>query len=113
MLGEQLKTENDLQGLATPEAFAVRAAYYFDHYNHVHAFREGNGRTLQATFAEIAYQAGYQLDFSREYEQLNPARDQGIVSLYGAGHKQRDLQALRGLASAPIPPGRKVEGADR
>ena len=105
-LGEQLKLENNLKGLPTSEAFAERAAYYFDHYNHVHAFREGNGRTLQATFAEIAYQAGYQVDFNREHEKLNPARDQGIVSLHGAGHKDRDLQALRDLFArntTPLP----------
>ncbi|GAA4506774.1 hypothetical protein GCM10023172_36450 [Hymenobacter ginsengisoli] len=105
-LGEQLKQENNLKGLPTPEAFAERAAYYFDHYNHVHAFREGNGRTLQATFAEIAYQAGYQVDFNREHEKLNPARDQGIVGLHGAGHKDWDLQALRDLFArntTPLP----------
>ncbi|SHM10505.1 Fic/DOC family protein [Hymenobacter psychrotolerans] len=105
-VGEQLKQENNLKGLPTPEAFAERAAYYFDHYNHVHAFREGNGRTLQATFAEIAYQAGYQVDFNQEHEKLNPARDQGIVGLHGAGHKDRDLQALRELFArntTPLP----------
>lgn len=105
-LGEQLKQENNLKGLPTPEAFAAQAAYYFDHYNHVHAFREGNGRTLQATFAELAYQAGYQVDFNREHEKLNPARDQGIVGLHGAGHKDRDLQALRDLFArntTPLP----------
>ncbi|WP_426491502.1 Fic/DOC family protein [Hymenobacter sp. 102] len=96
-LGEQLKLENNLKGLPTPEAFAERAAYYFDHYNHVHAFREGNGRTLQAAFSELAQQAGYRMDFGREHEKLNPARDQGIVSLHGAPHKKRDLQALRDL----------------
>lgn len=96
-LGEQLKLENNLKGLPTSEAFAERAAYYFDHYNHVHAFREGNGRTLQATFTEIAYQAGYQVDFSQEHEKLNPARDQGIVSLHGPQHREKDLQALRDL----------------
>jgi fido (protein-threonine AMPylation protein) len=112
-LGEQLKRENNLKGLPTPEAFAERAAYYFDHYNHVHAFREGNGRTLQATFAEIAYQAGYQVDFNWEYEKLNPARDQGIVSLHGGPHKERDLQALRELFArntTPLP-GPEAEAA--
>lgn len=112
-LGEQLKQENNLKGLPTPEAFAERAAYYFDHYNHVHAFREGNGRTLQATFAELAYQAGYQLDFNNEHEKLNPARDQGIVSLYGTGNKERDLQALRDLFArntTPLP-GLEAEAA--
>ncbi|WP_156126545.1 Fic/DOC family protein [Hymenobacter sp. DG25B] len=112
-LGEQLKLENNLKGLPTPETFAERAAYYFDHYNHVHAFREGNGRTLQATFAEIAYQAGYQVDFNREHEKLNPARDQGIVSLHGAGHKELDLQALRDLFArntTPLP-GPEAEAA--
>ncbi|QKG55030.1 Fic family protein [Hymenobacter sp. BRD67] len=105
-LGEQLRQENNLKGLPTVEAFAERAAYYFDHYNHVHAFREGNGRTLQATFSELAYQAGYQIDFSKEHPQLNPARDQGIVALHGIQHKDRDLAALRELLTrntTPLP----------
>ena len=105
-LGQQLRQENNLKGLPTPEAFAERAAYYFDQYNHVHAFREGNGRTLQATFSELAYQAGYQIDFSREHQQLNPARDQAIVALHGSQHKDRDLEALRGLLTrntTPLP----------
>jgi len=112
-LGEQLKQENNLKGLPTPKAFAERTAYYLDHYDHMHVFREGNGRTLQATFAEIAYQAGYQVDFNREYEKPNPARNQGIVSLYGAGHKQRDLQALRDLSARNTTslPGPEAEAA--
>ena len=112
-LGEQLKLENNLKGLPTPAAFAERTAYYFDHYNHVHAFREGNGRTLQATFSELAQQAGYRVDFSREHEQLNPARDQGIVSLHGAPHCEKDLQALRDLLArntTPLP-GPEAEAA--
>lgn len=112
-LGAQLKAENNLKGLPTPEAFAERAAYYFDHYNHVHAFREGNGRTLQAAFSELAYQAGYQVDFGREHEKLNPARDQGIVSVHGAPHREKDLQALRELFArntTPLP-GPEAEAA--
>lgn len=112
-LGEQLKQENNLKGLPTSAAFAERAAYYFDHYNHVHAFREGNGRTLQAAFSELAQQAGYRVDFSREHEQLNPARDQAIVSLHGAPHREKDLQALRDLFArntTPLP-GPKAEAA--
>ncbi|GAB3242841.1 hypothetical protein GCM10027346_39240 [Hymenobacter seoulensis] len=105
-LGEQLKQENNLKGLPTPAAFAERAAYYFDHYNHVHAFREGNGRTLQAAFSELAQQAGYRVDFAQEHEKLNPARDQGIVSMHGALHREKDLQALRDLFArntTPLP----------
>ncbi|GAC1371347.1 MAG: hypothetical protein NVSMB30_10920 [Hymenobacter sp.] len=112
-LGEQLKQENNLKGLYTPAAFAERVAYYFDHYNHVHTFREGNGRTLQAAFSELAQQAGYRIDFSREPEKLNPARDQGIVSLHGAPHKDRDLQSLRDLFArntTPLP-GAQAEAA--
>ncbi|MBG8555825.1 Fic/DOC family protein [Hymenobacter guriensis] len=112
-LGEQLKQENNLTGLPTTAAFAERAAYYFDHYNHVHAFREGNGRTLQAAFSELAQQAGYRVDFAREHEKLNPARDQGIVSLHGAPHREKDLQALRDLFTrntTPLP-GPEAEAA--
>ena len=40
-----LKTEMDLAGLEAP-AFATRLAYYYSELDAIHAFREGNSRTL-------------------------------------------------------------------
>lgn len=58
-----LEGENFLRGLA-PEAFSARLAeYYYDAYS-VHAFRDGNSRTLRHFCAGLAAAAGYRLDFA-------------------------------------------------
>ena len=77
-IAAQLSQENNLKGL-DKEQFVRRAAYYMDHFNHVHAFREGNGRTVQAIFFELGKQAGYKLDLTPEHREFNPARDAALV----------------------------------
>jgi fido (protein-threonine AMPylation protein) len=32
-----------------------RTAYYLDHFNYVHPFLEGDGRTLQAVLLQMSY----------------------------------------------------------
>lgn len=75
----QLSQENNLKGL-DKDQFVKRAAYYMDHYNHIHAFREGNGRTVQAMFFELGRQAGYQVDLTPEFREFNPARDTALIA---------------------------------
>jgi cell filamentation protein len=58
-----LAAENCLQGLEEDE-FTRRAGYYFGRLNHIHPFREGNGRTQRAFLRLLANQAGYVIDFS-------------------------------------------------
>lgn len=53
-LASQLAAENNLKGLAKPQ-FVERAAYYLDQFNHVHPFREGNGRTMQAVLLQLGH----------------------------------------------------------
>lgn len=74
----QLSQENNLRGLDKAQ-FVKRAAYYMDHFNHIHAFREGNGRTVQALFFELGRQAGYKVDLTPEYREFNPARDEALL----------------------------------
>ena len=63
-IADDLAAEYHLVGMAAPE-FAARAAHYLCAVNAAHPFREGNGRTQRAFFAELAEQAGHPLDFSR------------------------------------------------
>ncbi|WP_400194236.1 Fic/DOC family protein [Hymenobacter sp. B81] len=82
-IGSQLRQENLLRGLSR-EPFVDRLAYYADQYNYVHAFREGNGRVLQAVLAEIGRSAGYEVRLTpaqlagNDYNAYNLARNAGI-----------------------------------
>jgi cell filamentation protein len=51
-----LEKENFLRGLAIPQ-FATRAAHFYGELDAVHAFREGNSRTLRQFFADLAREA--------------------------------------------------------
>jgi len=90
----QMQQENNLRGL-DKEQFVKRAAYYLDHFNHVHSFAEGNGRTVQAVFFEVGRQAGYKFDLTPEYREFNPARDEALVGR--SPNQQTNIARLEGL----------------
>ncbi len=46
-------------------AFAARAAHHVGELNAIHAFREGNGRTMRLHLQRLATGAGHRLDTSR------------------------------------------------
>ncbi|WP_170172710.1 Fic/DOC family protein [Hymenobacter rigui] len=103
-IGAQLQLENNLRGLA-PEQFARRAAYYFDQYNHAHAFREGNGRTIQSVMTLLGRQAGYQVELSpAAAAQLNNARDLAIIRPYGPAQSDKNLEPLVLLLRTAVTP---------
>ncbi|GGG59661.1 Fic family protein [Hymenobacter glacieicola] len=109
-LAAQLTAENNLKGLSKPQ-FVERAAYYLDHFNHVHLFREGNGRTMQAVLLQLGHQAGYRLDFQKVYKEFNLARDTGLVGVSASTHE--NLTRLRYLLEAATTalPGAAAEAA--
>ena len=103
-IGAQLNRENNLKGLSA-EQFAERAAYYLDQYNHTHAFRDGNGRTIQATFTQLGKEAGYDVDFNRASpEILNRSRDLAIVRQYPPAEAAKNLQPLKEMFQQIITP---------
>ncbi|SMB79386.1 filamentation induced by cAMP protein Fic [Hymenobacter roseosalivarius DSM 11622] len=103
-IGAQLNRENNLKGLSA-EQFAERAAYYLDQYNHAHAFRDGNGRTIQATFTQLGKEAGYDVDFNRASpEILNRSRDLAIVRQYPPAEAAKNLQPLKEMFQQIITP---------
>ena len=103
-IGAQLGQENYLRGL-DPLRFAERAAYYFDQYNHAHAFREGNGRTLQALLALLGQEAGYQVEISpAAAAQLNDVRDYAIIRPHGPAQPAQNLRPLALLLATAVEP---------
>ena len=97
----QLGQENNLRGLDQAQ-FAKRAAYYLDHFNHIHAFREGNGRTVQAIFFELGRQAGYQIDLTPDFREFNPARDEALIGYSSNPH--HNLARLESLLNRFVQP---------
>lgn len=94
-ISEQLSRENNLKGL-DQERFTDRAAYYLDQYNHAHAFREGNGRTMQALVTQLGKEAGYQIDFGKiDPAVLNRSRDEAMVRLYPPAEADKNLKQLK------------------
>ncbi|MBB3040114.1 Fic/DOC family protein [Hoyosella altamirensis] len=93
----QIKERNYLRGL-DPQRFIHRLAETFDQINHLHPFREGNGRTQRIFTSQLAHQAGYRID----WEQLTPHRNV---------EASRDGEtALRGVFDdivSPLNPGQK------
>lgn len=103
-IGQQLTQESNLRGL-TPEQFSERAAYYFDQYNLTHAFREGNGRTIQCVMAVLGRQAGYQVEIAPAVAaRLNDVRDLAIIRPYGPEQPARNLEALTLLLRTAVKP---------
>jgi cell filamentation protein len=85
----RLEKENGLAGLEAA-AFANRLAYYYGELDAIHAFREGNSRTLRVFTSDLAQAAGHRLDWAVA-AQSNDARER----LYHA----RDVAVMRGNAS--------------
>ncbi|MGG3471540.1 Fic family protein [Neobacillus pocheonensis] len=86
----QLKQDNFLKNLS-PDAFAKKAAYYYQEVNFGHYFREGNGRSIRSYFQVLSNFAGHELDWSRvpknEYmaavkESDDPKKLDGLVKVF-------------------------------
>jgi len=55
--------ESYLKGL-DKETFIKRLTYYYDQLNYIHPFREGNGRTQRVFWSRVAYDAGYDINWT-------------------------------------------------
>lgn len=60
---KKLSEKNNLQNISRKD-FANSAAELFVFLNHIHPFREGNGRVQRMFFTKLAEAAGHTLDFS-------------------------------------------------
>lgn len=67
VLSKQFTTLQGARGLVGLDAaaFAAKAADHIGELNAVHAFREGNGRTMRLHLRQLAAQAGHELDETR------------------------------------------------
>jgi cell filamentation protein len=61
---DAIARDNHLEGL-DKQAFVERLAHHFSEINALHPFREGNGRSTRVFLAQLAREAGYELDYSK------------------------------------------------
>lgn len=85
----KLKAENYLSGL-DGESIIARLAYYYSELDAIHAFREGNSRTLRAFTSDLAQSAGHRVAWA-----LTAQTEEQRLRLYHA----RDLAVMRGDTS--------------
>lgn len=80
----KLKGENFLAGLDAAR-IASRLAYFYSELDAIHAFRDGNSRTLRAFISDLAESAGHRLDWAPSAatpelrQRLFVARDQAVM----------------------------------
>lgn len=84
----ELAEEDRLRGLDR-EPFIGRLAHYLGDVNALHPFRDGNGRAQRAFFAQLAANAGYQLDWQLVESQDNI--DASVAAMQGNEAPMRDL----------------------
>lgn len=77
---DHLAAEDHLRGLPR-EAFVDRLTDYFVDLNHLHPFREGNGRTLRFFLASLASDAGHHVDWTRITRSANLAASRDPAAL--------------------------------
>lgn len=99
-LFQQLKEEKFLKNTA-PEKMAERLAYYLGEINVIHPFREGNGRTQRIFIAQLAKEAGYELNFKNVTQQ--EMIDASIQS-HRLNYKPLESLIQRGLSKAEKSP---------
>lgn len=72
-VAQELRDDELLKGL-DQRAFVSKLSYYYDSFNYIHPFREGNGRTQREFWNRVAADAGWFIDWGKVHgEQLNEA----------------------------------------
>lgn len=85
---DRLKRNHLLQGL-DHATFVEELVDFYERTNEWHPFREGNGRTQRVFLAQLAQNAGYELDFSA----VDPD-EMMIATIYAANGMNDQLRCL-------------------
>jgi cell filamentation protein len=67
---QELRRDGMLRELSR-DGFIARLAYHYDAVNHIHPFRDGNGRTQRVFWTQIAVDAGWRLDWRKVTGEVN------------------------------------------
>lgn len=104
----RLIEQNRLKGLGA-DAFAAQAGVIMGDVNHLHPFREGNGRTQTQYLKQLATQAGHKLDLRRMQ------RDAWMEASRQAndGHYQMMVDCIRAMLTEREPRQSRARKEDR
>ena len=94
---DRLKEKNYLKGMDGDE-FSKNAGHYLGEINHMHPFREGNGRTQREFINQLAHHNGYHIEWKNiNTKQMNDAsieackgQTKGLATLIRANLIDRD-----------------------
>ena len=100
-ISASLARENHLRDLEKPQ-FVNRLAHYQNQFNELHPFREGNGRATRTMVAQIAREAGYELDRTRIDQNRGIWNDASRKGIAG------DLEPLKQIFQDAVRPSRAV-----
>lgn len=92
----ELREDDELCGLGRDQ-FIERLAYHYDQFNHIHPFREGNGRTQRVFWNRISFDAGWELDWTAVQGEVND-RASRVAS------EDRDLTPLADMFDLVVEP---------
>ena len=82
-----------------PAQFSERAAEVLSELNHIHPFREGNGRTQRAFLSDLGREAGHEID----WQVIDGARNLDASKATNSG----DLQPIKNMMRDAIQPERQ------
>lgn len=85
---------------ASPPQFTRGAAEVLAEVNEIHPFREGNGRTQREFITDLAYEAGYEMDWS----QIDGPRNLAASKAASAG----DLEPMKAMLRDASQPERRI-----
>lgn len=95
---DELRADNNLHGMSR-DRFVERLAYHYEQFNHIHPFREGNGRTQRLFWNRIARDAGWQLDWLQVQGSVNDNACRAAAET----NDLRPLQAMFDRITAKVP----------
>ena len=98
VLAKQFTTLQGARGLIGLDAaaFAAKAADHIGELNAIHAFREGNGRTMRLHLRQLAAQAGHELD--ETHMPVKEWNDASGISFHKADSRPLAAVIARGLS---------------
>jgi cell filamentation protein len=95
-VSNSLKKTHYLREFTTKSVFVEKLAYYFDHVNAAHPFRDGNGRAQREFFRILALKNNFQIDWSyTTAEEMIGSSIQSLVKNDNSGIKQIFLKCIR------------------
>lgn len=77
------------------EAFSEKLCLFYLNLNHIHAFREGNGRTQNHFISQLCEKFGYELDFQNILDRMKNKKNDDYNKLFEEFEQTGDYSNLK------------------